>query len=783
MKTIYICLFCISITILFPEVRAQVPFQTVKGTVYEKETQVPLPGATILVINSEPKLAAVSDEQGKFKIEKVPVGRYDIQFGFLGYEPLIIPEILVGSAKEVIINAGLTESVVKLNEVEVQAHVRKDQPLNNMAIISARMMNMEEAHRYAGGFDDPARLASSFAGVTTGYMEENSIVVRGNAPKGLLWRLEGVEIPNPNHFANMAVLGGGGITLFSSQMLANSDFYTGAFPAEYGNAMSGVFDIKLRTGNSEQYEHAFQAGAMGIDVSSEGPIVKGKSASYLFNYRYSTFGIIKIVLPEEANIPVYQDLCFKMNFPLDKYGTLSIWGIGGKDKINGYALTDSSEWDDIWDRENMSGRIDLGAIGVNHKIIIGKRSLVESVFSASGNSTGFDTDILDSNLIARHPTNSVTDANWRYTFSSKLSTKFSARHSNQTGIVLNNLHYNTDLQASMDIGSPLIQLVNAKGSAELYQIFSQSKMEFIPGFTLNAGLHLLYLSLNKELSAEPRLGIAYSLPTGLTFSIGYGKHSQLEPLGIYLAQVNSGNGVIKPNINLRMTKSHHFIAGIDYSLNKYIRLKVEPYVQYLYDVPVIPDSSYSAIIMENAWSLADELKNDGTGLNYGIDFTFERFLHKGYYYLITASLFEAKYTGGDGIQRNSRYNRNYVVNFLFGKEWKVRDNNILGINGKFHFLGGNRNIPINLESSINQHDIVLDYTRAFEEHDPSIYQFDLTLTYKVNKKKYSGSWALQVMNVLGRKEFYGYSYNYRSGMPEAEKVIIIIPSVSYKIDF
>jgi hypothetical protein len=763
--------------------QAQVPVQTIRGIVYENETQIPLPGATIEIMNSDKKFTAISNPDGSFKIEKVPVGRYDIQFGFLGYEPFIVPEVLVSSAKEVVINAGLTESVMKLNEVEVKANISKDRPLNNMALISARKMNMEEAHRYAGGFDDPARLASSFAGVTTGYMEENSIVIRGNAPKGLIWRLEGVEIPNPNHFANMAVLGGGGITLFSSQMLSNSDFFTGAFPAEYGNALSGVFDIKLRNGNNEKYEHAFQAGVMGIEFSSEGPFRKGGNSSYLFNYRYSTFGLIKYVLPKDANVPIYQDLCFKLNFPTEKAGTFSFWGIGGHDKISGFAEKDSSLWETFDDRENMEGIIDLGAIGINHKLITGKKSFVESILSTSGNTTAFDLNYLDSDLADLHPTQSVKDVNYRYTFSTKLNTKFSSKHSNQTGIIINSIHYNYDLSASAGLNYPLTQLVDDKGATGLYQFFTQSKVEYIPGFTLNGGFHLLYLVLNKELSVEPRLGLAYKLPSGIVLSLGYGKHSQLEPLGIYMAQIETEDGLITPNLDLRMTKSHHFVAGIDFNLSQYLRLKIEPYMQFLYDVPVIPDSSYSTINMESAWYLADKLTNDGTGMNYGVDVTFERFLHKGYYYLFTASVFDSKYTGGDGIERNTMFDRSYVVNLLFGKEWQIRKNNILGVNGKVHFLGGNRNIPIDEPNSLIAQDIVYDYSRAYEGRDPAIYQFDLTLTYKINKKNHSGSWALQVMNVLGRKEYYGYVYNYKSGSVETEKVRVIVPSLSYKIDF
>ncbi len=762
---------------------AQVPVQTVRGTVFERETEFPLPGATIVILNTDPQLVTISDPNGKFKIEQVPVGRYNIQISFLGYEPHIIPEIMLGSAKEVVINAGLSESVIKLDAVEIHADIKKDRPLNNMASISARMMNMDEAHRYAGGFDDPARLASSFAGVATGYMEDNSIVVRGNAPKGLLWRLEGVEIPNPNHFADMAALGGGGITLFSSQMLANSDFYTSAFPAEYGNVLSGVFDIKLRNGNNEQYEHAFQIGAMGLDISSEGPFVKGKNASYLFNYRYSTFGLIKYVLPDDTNLPVYQDLCFKINLPTAKAGTFSLWGIGGIDEINGYAKMDSSEWETFNDRENMEGKINLGAVGFNHKITLSRNFFVESILSASANETSFDESYLTMDLINEYPKQSVQDLNWKYTFSSKLNTKFSAKHTNRTGIIINKLYYNSDLQASFTEGASLTQLVKEEGGTELYQIFSQSRFEFIPGLTINAGAHLFYLALNDEILFEPRLGLSYKLPTGMTFSMGYGKHSQLEPLGVYLAEVENNGNITKPNTNLRMTKSHHMVVGMDYSFTPYLRLKIEPYIQYLYDVPVIPDSAYSTINMDRAWYLASELTNEGTGLNYGIDVTLERFLHKGYYYLITASLFDSKYSGGDGIQRSTMYNRNYVVNLLFGKEWQVQKNHMLSVNGRLNFLGGNRHIPVDYETSEAVHDVVYDYTHAYEGHDPNIYQFDLTLTYKINRKHYSSSWALQVLNVFGRKEFYGFNYNYKTARVERDEVLVIVPSISYKMDF
>ena len=351
---------------------AQELTQVIRGKVIDTETQNALPFVSVTLITSDPLIGTVSDNEGNFRLEKVPIGRHDIKVSFVGYETKIIPELMVSSGKEIVLTIKMKEQILNIDEVVVKAYTQKDKTLNTMSTLSARIFTVEEAQRYAGGLDDPARLASSFAGVSTGYLQDNGIVIRGNAPKGLLWRLEGIEIPNPNHFANLKTFGGGGISALSALVVSNSDFFTGAFPSEYGNASSGVFDIKLRAGNNEEYEHAVQLGVMGIDISSEGPLRKNSGASYLFNYRYSTFGLIKPVLPEELQsfAPIYQDLCFKINVPTKKVGVFSLWGLAADDKEDFDADRDSSLWQSVEDRE--VGNIDqrMGAVGLNHRFIL-----------------------------------------------------------------------------------------------------------------------------------------------------------------------------------------------------------------------------------------------------------------------------------------------------------------------------------------------------------------------------------------------------------------------------
>ncbi|MCB0807349.1 MAG: carboxypeptidase-like regulatory domain-containing protein, partial [Bacteroidales bacterium] len=450
--------------------------QTVKGRIVDTDTEIPLPGATVVVLDTDPLLGSSADADGYFRIENVPIGRYDLRFSFMGFEPVIISEVVVGTGKEVVINVGLKESLVELDEVVVQAETDKKQPVNSMAIISSRQINMEEARRFAGAFDDPARLVTSYAGVSAGNMNSNGIIVRGNAPKGVLWRLEGLEIANPSHFANLSTFGGGGISALSSQMIDNSDFYTAAFPAEFGNALSGVFDLKMRSGNRDKREHAFQAGITGIDISSEGPFKKGKPSTYLFNYRYSMFGIIKPLLPDNAGLITYQDVAFKTDFPTQKSGMFSVWGLGSTDKSGSQVNLEPDEWEFEEDRLEEDSRTSMGALGVNHRIIIGKKSVLNSSLAVSASDVSSIGDKMDSTKVL-YPDWNIQSTQWSYIFSSNLNHKFSARHTNRSGITVNLLNYNMIIQHAEIFKEVPATLTDDNGNSELIQAYSQSRFD------------------------------------------------------------------------------------------------------------------------------------------------------------------------------------------------------------------------------------------------------------------------------------------------------------------
>jgi hypothetical protein len=569
--------------------------QTVRGTVAEATTQMPVPFATI-------QLTGGAMPAGTITLTGILPGRYDLQVSMTGYETNILKEIAVGGAKEVVLNILLKESVSALGEVVVTATVNKEQPINKMATVSARMLSVDEAARYAGGFDDPARLASAFAGVSSN-ISSNGIVVRGNAPKFLQWKMEGVEIPNPNHFADLSAFGGGGLTALSSQMLANSDFFTGAFPAEYSNALSGVFDMAMRNGNNKKHEHTFQLGAIGIDAASEGPFSKKCKASYLFNYRYSTLTLLAPLLPENAGGVKYQDLSFKLNFPTKKAGTFSLWGIGLKDGSGAAAKTDSTLWKYVSDKEEQDVQQYMGAAGLSHKYFFSnKTTYLKTTLAATISGIDLATERLNANL-ALTPYNSIDSRNGNVVLSSFVNKKFNSRHTNRTGIILTGLTYNQVIKTRSVTTGALADIVNENGSTALAAAYTQSSVSISEKLLMNAGLTGQLFLLNSRYTIEPRLGLKYQQNAAQSFGLAYGLHSRLERINYYFTRNNTGALV---NKNLDFTRAHHIVLSYDRRLSKNTHLKVEPYYQQLFSVPVVAGSSFSFINMQSDWFFAGQ---------------------------------------------------------------------------------------------------------------------------------------------------------------------------------
>ncbi|GAB2581965.1 carboxypeptidase regulatory-like domain-containing protein [Spirosoma areae] len=783
---------------------AQPITQTIRGTVVDQSLQTPIPGATVALLNpslpnSQPTKGANTDADGSFRLTGVPVGRQTLKISFVGYKDLLLSNLVVDAGKELVLTVALEESIAQLSEVTVKPTVEKDKPLNEMAAVSARTFSVEETQRFAAAVNDPARMATAYAGVVGADDGNNTLVIRGNTPNGLLWRMEGVEIPNPNHFANIGTASGG-ISILSAQLLANSDFMTGAFPAEYGNALSGVFDLKLRRGNNAKRESTIQVGVLGVDVSSEGPFSKKYKGSYLFNYRYSTLGLLsKLGINIGSGVTTFQDLSFNIYLPTNRAGAFTLFGFGGLSSQNIEAQRDSTTWTSEGDRYNERFSANTGAVGVTHSINMGRHAFLKTVASASGYQNKFQGNYVDDSY-ALQPRDREQYTILKNIISSTLTYKFNARHTLRAGLIGTQTSYNLSRVEWDNKRQQLLTTVQVPGpnesarNAQTLQAFGQLNYRLSEPLTVNIGLHYLRLFLNGTDALEPRGSVRWAFRSGQSLSLGYGLHSQTQNPAILLANQPLGDATRLSNRNLGFTRSHHVVLAYDRKLTDYLRLKVETYYQRLFNIPVSADTTDSFALINQPYSLTNKpLTNTGVGRNYGLELTLEQFLHTNrgtapFYFLLSSSLYRSEYQGSDQIWRNSRFDGRFATSFLAGKEFGTGDrgwfrNGVIGLNVKLTHYGGYRDTPINLAASQHQGETVRYDNLAYTLTLPAYFRTDIRLSYKRNRPHSTRTLSLDIQNVTNRQNIFGRYFDAQTGTVRTSYQTGLLPVLSYRVAF
>lgn len=752
--------------------------QTIRGRVLDEISQTPLIGVSVTIQVNAEVLGSITDENGYYRIENVPVGRHSIHVTYIGYEEHTAPNVVVTAGKEVVLNVNLVESVSQLNEIVITGDSREDKTAtnNDLAVVSARSFNVDDTKRYAGALGDPSRMAANFAGVIGGDDSRNDIVVRGNSPTGMLWQLEGLNIPNPNHFGAL-VATGGPVSMLNNNNLDKSDFMTSAFPAQYGNATAGVFDIKLRDGNNQQSEFIAQAGFNGFELGAEGPFSKNHKGSYVVNYRYSTLGIFQalgIEFGTGSNTPLYQDLNFKISLPSGKHGKWSVFGIGGASEIDLLGSeADLEENSNLYGSENLDAypRYKTGVIGASYETSFNEKTYMKFTVGASSTHESFSADSLvrdsENAVVGRYLRTEAEFNTQKGSFTFYTRTKFNPKNSLTSGVLIDRTHYdlfNRDIYAN--INSDTTRL-DATGTTTLYQFHSTWKHRFNEHLSLNTGLHGQYYNLSDQFTLEPRVSVQYFLSATQSLSAGFGLHNQSQNITTSFVQTKDEDGVLhQTNRDLGFSSSQHYVLTYDWNISSVLRLKAETYYQHLTKVPVErKPSSYSVLNTGSSFGPieTDSLVNKGTGQNYGLELTLERFFNKGYYFLITSSLFDSRYKGSDGIERNTAFNTQFVLNVLSGKEWKLSNNGkFFSLNFKLTTIGGKYLTPIDFTLSQQYGRTVYVEDKAFSEKQDPYFRADLKLVYRKEYKKSTLEIALDLQNVTNRKNIFSQTYNPRT---------------------
>lgn len=771
-------LYALHLILLCDQLAAQELTQTVRGKTTDRITGLPLAGTTVTLTGASTGFTATSDENGDFSMV-VPLGRYKVSGSFTGYSG-IHQELLVIAGRESVLNLGLAPGDTVLQTVEVQSSTAvPDLP-------GLQSLTIEKTLRVPANFFDPVRAMTAYPLIVAANDQANGIIVRGNSPNGLLWRLNGLDFVNPNHLANAGTLSdrpaanGGGVNIISAQMLDQSDFYTGFVPAAYGNSLSGIVDMKMREGNKTRREYTAQASLIGLDLSAEGPIDRNGKSSFLANYRYSTVGLLSAMGVNFGDEAItFQDFSFQANVDQKNGAKLTLFGIWGTSK-NDFEKKDSSDWKEDKDRYRINYQARTFGGGVNYvsplaggKLSMGvaySASRQERLAQLSDLNPLFTTFFLfdDYNAV-----NSLASGSLRY------EGKAGAKTSVDAGVMTNYLDNSLDAsRASGCLGcgfSDVQKLTGASGGLLLQPYFSVNRV-ISPRIDLTTGLRYTYYTYNNTGAADPRVALTLKPGTSSGLVLSYSLVSQLQLPATYAADGNR---------DLGLTRSHHVDAGYWQHLTESLKFRGGIFYQFLFDVPVEqdPQSTFSAINLIDGFSPAG-LVNEGEGENYGVDVTVEKYFYSSTFLLLGAGYYESTYKAADGVRRDTRFNGNYTFSGVYGKEWaRVSKNRTIGLNTRVLYLGGLRESPVNARASRTQGETVYDTRDPFSNKLSDYWRVDLRLSFRKNKPGYTRTLALDIQNLTGQQNEAYHYYDQMQGKIVTKYQLGIIPILIYRIDF
>jgi hypothetical protein len=777
----------------------------IRGRVVDKNSGEPISGATVELLNFSPRKAVATDAWGDFRLENVPVGRQRVRIFAANYVERLESNILVTTGKEVVLEVPLDERVATPENKETpleqdilqpELMISNNMKINNLFTLqNGRMFDIEEVARYAGSLADPARLAANFTGVYNNNDNQNYIISRGNTPMGVAYRIEGVPLENPNHFATLGNTGAP-FPILNTNSLAHSDFLNGNFSAEYGNATAAVFDMNIRNGNSKKFEFTGQLSFLGAEIMAEGPLKKGKS-SFLVASRYGILRLMQLLrLPiTTGSSPQYQDITFKLHFPSVKRGDISIFGIGSLAKVQ--LLNSEIDSNDVYAERGRDLFItsNQGMMGINHKKNMGGRSYFSTTVSQSFQYFNSIRDSILPNGDKLDSIYTVRELRGVSSLSTFFNSKFNRRGEKRNTIItlrsgLRAHVYYIDLK---DKATAPVVRYDYYADKELHlhsEIYTQALFKFSEKLSFYAGVYANHFTLNrKSWSVEPRLALHWSPTLRQLFSLGYSWHSRMVPFIIsYNVTPNPDGSLNTSNKNLSFFKSQHLTLSHRWQFSPAWQLQTNIYGQYLYDMPISTDTNSFSYINYGEFPifpLRSDLRSDGIGYNAGVEMTLIRSFTNGFYATLSATLSQSKYKGSDNIWRSTVYDIRYLGQALAGKEFvfgKLK-NNFWTIDLRFNYHYGKPYTPIDTAASLAQGTEVLLQEQANSLRLRDYWRLDFKTGLRFNRRRMSHLIALDVVNAANRNNASQLRYNNNVGRVVELSQFGIVPNLIYQIQF
>ncbi len=752
-------------------------YQNVRGQVIDKYSRLPVVGALVSVDNVYPFLSAYANDNGLFTIERVPVGRQTFSVEMKGYSRLEQKGIVVSTGKELFIE-------LEISNIDAETGTK---PNNELLLVSSRSLSVEEMQRFPATFNDPNRMNMSFAGVQPLRDGDSDVNTRGNSSMTALYRLEGLDIPNPNHFAFMAVMGGG-LTVFSTSVLNGGDWSIGAWSADYGNSISSATDLKFRKGNKYKREHNFQAGLLGLNLATEGPIKKERS-SYLINYRYSTLGILSaagIYLVRDNVSNTFQDVSFNVNFNSQNNKTsASIFGVVGISTENWFIKKDSNQWLTDLDYIRNKNGSSLAILGANINHSFNEKSFINIVVGATASNMYFNRWKPDNiNLTS----GTVIDTHLYRNLSASLAATYNRRIGEKivlkTGLIAKEMLF--DLNYGKTDTGVYTRIISALNRTELIQGFAAGVYRPSQKLVISAGLHSLFFTLNNSYSVEPRLAIRYKMFKKTALGLAYGQHGAVLPMGAYFVQqLNPNTGEQEQvNRNLKLLQAHHFVASVEQKLSENSYLLIEGFYQQIMNAPIRDEINSTFWYFNTRDTQGDgRYISEGEGRNYGVNLTLEKKFSQGYYAILAANFSYSQYKVLDNIWRSTQNDARFFNVLTGGREINLRNNQTLQLNARIFFGEGIRYILPDTAATLAQDRLVLNTELGWAGRPNYYFRTDIRVAYRKNFKKTSFVASLDIQNASNHKNQRDVQYNEKENFLYKRYQSGLTPLINFQLFF
>lgn len=747
--------FCLGLILSVFSLALSAQNTVLKGSIKDAKTGESLPFVNVLLLDSDK--GGVTDLDGNYRIEEIPAGVYNIEYSFVGYKPVIKYEVQLSPSRETSIDITLEVQAEALEEVNVKV-IAKAKSIESP--VSVRSISNQEIIRNPGGNRDISKVIQSLPGVASTVSFRNDIIIRGGAPNENRFYLDGIEVPNINHFATQGS-SGGPVGMINVNFISGVDFYSGAFPSNRGNALSSIMEFKQKTGNKERWITSFTLGSSDAGLTFDGPI--GEKSSLIFSYRRSYLQYLFTVLGLPF-LPTYNDAQFKYVYEPNKKNKFTFIGLGAVDDFELNEGVNDGETDSL---QLAANEYTLGFLPINTQwnytvggkwqhfaensvwtTVLSRSHLNNEAFKYRDNDdSSEDNKILD--YKSQEIENKLRVENSGYKGKFKVNYGLNLEQVTYTNSTFNRIALN---------GSEIILDFDSRLEMFRHGLFTQISRSLLgERWSLSFGLRTDGISFSNEMNnplnqLSPRLSSSFNFNEKLSFNANVGRYFQLPALTV-LGYRDADNNLVNKNNGLKWIQADHFVGGFEYAFNKYFDMSLESFYKIYDNYPFLINDSISLANLGGDFGVIgnEPVTSSNQGRSYGLEFLAQQRAKKGFYGILAYTWVRSEFQDKNGEYIPSAWDNRHIVNLTMGKSFKK--NWELGV--RFRFSGGSPFTPYDVETTALRQvwDVtqqgVFDFNQLNALRTPNIHGMDVRIDKKWYLKKTLLNAYFDIQNAYG----------------------------------